>query len=159
MKNFNLEKFKDYVNTYEKQTGHENYYKETIIDDFIYGVGICLDEDKYSNADGYYKFKESLEKYFASKHRANRDNKISPSEREQIFRIIHPQAWVDVFIHNSFPKKETKETMMDAFNIPKIREMSIKQTVEKDLIKWLEENHMLSHNNWIEMLTQYENEK
>jgi len=159
MKNFNLEKFKDYVNTYENQTGHENYSKETVIDDFIYGIGICLDEEKYKNADGYAKFKDRILEYFIAKRRTNTDNKLTHGERSIIFEILYPGAWADIFIHNSFPKEETHETMMDYYNIPRIKNMSIEQTAEKNLIKWLDENHMLSHDNWIEMLVQYENDK
>jgi hypothetical protein len=35
MNNFNLDKFKDYVNTYDNQSGHENYFKQTIDKDSI----------------------------------------------------------------------------------------------------------------------------
>lgn len=47
MENFDLEKFKKYVNTYENQTGHKKYSVKTIIDDFLYGIGICLDEEEF----------------------------------------------------------------------------------------------------------------
>lgn len=60
MKNFDLEKFKNYVNTYDKQSGHEDYSVKTIIDDFLYGIGICLDDAEFSFADGYDKFKKIL---------------------------------------------------------------------------------------------------
>jgi len=62
MENFDLEKFKNYVNTYDKQMGHKKYSVKTIIDDFLYGIGICLDEDN-EHAQGYRKFKEELSKH------------------------------------------------------------------------------------------------
>jgi hypothetical protein len=63
MKNFDLEKFKNYVNTYDKQVGHEDYEIYTILEDFLYGIGICIDEDKYRCSDGFKKFKEVLVKH------------------------------------------------------------------------------------------------
>jgi hypothetical protein len=60
MENFDLEKFKDYVNTYDQQMGHKKYSVKTIIDDFLYGIGLCLDEDEYYSATGYAKFKKVL---------------------------------------------------------------------------------------------------
>lgn len=60
MKNFDLEKFKEFVNTYDKQMGHEDYEEETIINDFLYGIGLCLDEDEFSGADGFKRFKDKL---------------------------------------------------------------------------------------------------
>jgi hypothetical protein len=59
MDNFDLKKFKNYVNNYDKQTSHKKYSVKTIIDDFLYGIGICLDEDN-ENAQGYRKFKKEL---------------------------------------------------------------------------------------------------
>jgi len=60
MKNFNLKKFKDYVNSYDAQRGHEDYEVKTIIDDFLYGIGLCLNEEEYEFGGGYKKFKEVL---------------------------------------------------------------------------------------------------
>lgn len=60
MENFDLEKFKDYVNTYDKQIGHKGYSKKIIIDDFLYGMGICFDEEKYKHATGYSEFKKVI---------------------------------------------------------------------------------------------------
>ena len=57
MKNFDLEKFKEYVNTYDKQIGHKNYSQQIIIDDFLYGIGLCINEEEYKQADGYKRFK------------------------------------------------------------------------------------------------------
>ncbi len=67
MKNFNLTKFKDYVNTYDSQLGHKDYEVRTIIDDFLYGIGICLNEDEYKNADGYQRFQEVIIKHLDAK--------------------------------------------------------------------------------------------
>lgn len=59
MKNFDLEKFKHYVNTYDKQLGHKDYELHTILEDFLYGIGICINDD-YENSDGFKKFKKVL---------------------------------------------------------------------------------------------------
>jgi len=67
MKNFDLKKFKDFVDTYDSQRGHEDYEVRTIIDDFLYGIGICLNEDEYKNADGYQKFQEVLREHLKMK--------------------------------------------------------------------------------------------
>lgn len=67
MGNFDLEKFKNYVNTYDKQIGHKKYSIKTIIDDFLYGIGICLDEEEYYGAGGYEKFKKVLKQHFDTK--------------------------------------------------------------------------------------------
>lgn len=66
MKNFDLDKFKNYVNTYDQQVGHENYSVETVLNDFLYGIGICIDEaidEDFGGADGFNRFKQFLVKY------------------------------------------------------------------------------------------------
>ena len=60
MSDFDYEKFKDYVNTYDKQIGYKSYSEETIINDMLYGIGICLDEDEYKFGDGYARFRIKL---------------------------------------------------------------------------------------------------
>jgi hypothetical protein len=62
MDNFDLEKFKEFVSTYDQQTGHENYSVETVLNDFLYGIGICIDED-FEGADGFKRFKGFLIKH------------------------------------------------------------------------------------------------
>ena len=67
MKNFDLKKFKDFVNTYDSQRGHKEYEVSTIIDDFLYGIGLCLNEEEYEFADGYQKFKDVLREHLNGK--------------------------------------------------------------------------------------------
>jgi len=74
MKNFDLEKFKNYVNTYDTQIGFKNYSKETVINDFIYGIGICINEEEYKNADGFKRFKKYLSKHFGIEECQNKCN-------------------------------------------------------------------------------------
>ena len=56
---FNHIAFKEYVNTYTKTgTGCDN--DDIILQDLLYGIGIGLNEKKYSGADGFKKFKDYL---------------------------------------------------------------------------------------------------
>jgi len=57
--NFNIEKFKEYVNTYDPHK-HGLGSDVTIIKDMVYGLGIALDEKKYSMADGFRRFIKHL---------------------------------------------------------------------------------------------------
>lgn len=75
MKKFDLDKFKNYVNTYDKQPGHEDYSVETIINDFLYGIGICLDEDKFSFSNGFDEFKKMLIKHIEGEPKQERRTK------------------------------------------------------------------------------------
>ena len=56
---FDFEKFKEYVNTYDPHK-HGLGSDNTIIKDMVYGMGIALDEKKYSMADGFRKFVKHL---------------------------------------------------------------------------------------------------
>jgi hypothetical protein len=59
---FDMQKFKEYVNTYDaKKNGLDN--DETIVKDMLYGIGLCLDKEKYCFAGGYKKFKTFLEAF------------------------------------------------------------------------------------------------
>lgn len=71
MENFNLEKYKDFVNAYDKQIGHDKYSEETILNDFLYGIGICLDEDEYSFGDGFARFRLKLLLHLNNKLKIN----------------------------------------------------------------------------------------
>jgi len=71
MENFDLEEFKNYVNTYGNQKGHEKYSEEIIIDDFLYGIGICLNE-KFKYIDGYERFKSKLMEHLNASDTLNR---------------------------------------------------------------------------------------
>lgn len=54
-----VEYLKDYIITYENQTGYKNYSDCTFIADILYGLGVSL-SDEYQNADGFRKFKEKV---------------------------------------------------------------------------------------------------
>ena len=56
---FDFEKFKLFVNNYKETdyTGQKQYSNEVIIKDMIYGLGISLNDVKYSWATGFKKFK------------------------------------------------------------------------------------------------------
>ncbi len=59
---FDMEKFKEYVNTYDKRkNGLDN--DETIVKDMLYGIGLCLDKEEYSFVGGYKKFKTFLKAF------------------------------------------------------------------------------------------------
>ena len=54
---FDLIKFKEYVNTYTKTgAGGGCDDDRIIVKDMLYGIGLCLNEKEYENADGYRKF-------------------------------------------------------------------------------------------------------
>lgn len=56
---FDMEKFKEYVNTYDKRkNGLDN--DETIVKDMLYGIGLCLDKEEYCFNEGYKNFKAFL---------------------------------------------------------------------------------------------------
>lgn len=63
-----VDSMQEYVATYDRQVGYTDYSDEIFIDDMLYGIGIALDRDKYSFADGYRSFKEELLKHL------NKDN-------------------------------------------------------------------------------------
>jgi len=58
---------KRYINTYESQRGYLNYDDTTIIDDILYGLGLALDEKKYSFYSGFMTFKAFLRKHLNKK--------------------------------------------------------------------------------------------
>ncbi len=56
---FDYEKFKEYVNSYNPKT-HGLNMDITILRDMLYGLGICLDEEKHEFAGGFNEFKKFL---------------------------------------------------------------------------------------------------
>ena len=59
---FDIEKFKDYVATYDKsEQGLDT--ADVIVKDMIYGIGICVDEKEFSFANGYNKFTAFLKSF------------------------------------------------------------------------------------------------
>jgi len=61
-KNFDFEKFKNYVNTYDPERLGNNQV-DSIIKDMLYGIGISLG-DKFRFSDGYKKFMDDLKENF-----------------------------------------------------------------------------------------------
>ena len=55
-----LESLKDYLGSYDQQSGYQSYSTETFVHDVLYGLGIAIDKDKYHAAQGYKKFKLAL---------------------------------------------------------------------------------------------------
>jgi hypothetical protein len=59
---FDMEKFKEYVATYD-QSKHGLDKPNVIVKDMIYVIGICVDEKEFSFADGYKKFTTFLKSF------------------------------------------------------------------------------------------------
>lgn len=59
-----LHKMKSYVDqyldNYDKPETLEWLAEASILDDFLYGIGIAINEDEYRSADGYDAFKKML---------------------------------------------------------------------------------------------------
>ena len=59
---FDMQKFKEYVNTYDKRKhGLDN--DETIVKDMLYGIGLCLNKKEFEYADGFKKFKTFIKAF------------------------------------------------------------------------------------------------
>ncbi len=59
---FDMEKFKEYVQTYDpKKNGLDN--DDTIVKDMIYGIGLCLNKKEFEFAGGFKKFKTFLKAF------------------------------------------------------------------------------------------------
>lgn len=59
---FDMEKFKEYVNTYDKcKNGLDN--DDTIVKDMLYGIGLCLNKKEFEFADGFKKFKTFIKAF------------------------------------------------------------------------------------------------
>lgn len=59
----NLQK---YVVTYHKQAGYLEYTDTIFIDDMLYGIGIALEPDLHSFANGYEIWKAKLREHIAT---------------------------------------------------------------------------------------------
>jgi hypothetical protein len=51
---------KNYVNTYDKQAAWDDLTESGFIKDMVYGIGVALDEEKYSYANGFERFQARL---------------------------------------------------------------------------------------------------
>ena len=59
---FDMQKFKDYVQTYDaKKNGLDN--DDTIVKDMLYGIGLCLNKKEFEYADGFKKFKTFIKAF------------------------------------------------------------------------------------------------
>lgn len=54
---------KKYMQTYDKQFSYLDYSNETFILDILYGLGVALDEEKYSFAQGFKEFRKFLKEF------------------------------------------------------------------------------------------------
>mgnify|MGYP000109025365 CR=1 FL=1 len=59
---FDMQKFKEYVKTYDaKKNGLDN--DDTIVKDMLYGIGLCLNKKEFEYADGFKKFKTFIKAF------------------------------------------------------------------------------------------------
>lgn len=59
---FDMQKFKEYVQTYDaKKNGLDN--DDTIVKDMLYGIGLCLNKKEFEFADGFKKFKTFIKAF------------------------------------------------------------------------------------------------
>lgn len=59
---FDMQKFKEYVQTYDvKKNGLDN--DDTIVKDMLYGIGLCLNKKEFEYADGFKKFKTFIKAF------------------------------------------------------------------------------------------------
>lgn len=75
-KKFNITHFQDYVSTY-----HERYpdQQDIMFQDMFYGLGICVDPEKYKGADGFRKFIE----WIVEAHRLDEDEEMMREMAEE----------------------------------------------------------------------------
>ena len=59
---FDMQKFKEYVNTYD-QRKHGLDNDDTIVKDMLYGIGLCLNKKEFEFADGFKKFKTLIKAF------------------------------------------------------------------------------------------------
>ena len=59
---FDMRKFKDYVQTYDKKKDGLNN-DDTIVKDMLYGIGLCLNKKDFEYADGFKKFKNFIKAF------------------------------------------------------------------------------------------------
>jgi len=57
-----VEYMQHYWKTYPKQPGYENYSENMFLRDALYGVGVAIDNDKYSMGNGFIVFIKDLAK-------------------------------------------------------------------------------------------------
>lgn len=64
-----VDSLKHYVNTYTPDTCFNN--GNVFVDDILYGLGVAIDAEKYSFANGYSEFKKLLVNKLVSNERIN----------------------------------------------------------------------------------------
>jgi hypothetical protein len=57
-----VKKYIEYVTSYKGVVGYTKYRKKTFILDMLYGIGIAINEKKYSMAEGFDTWKKELVK-------------------------------------------------------------------------------------------------
>jgi hypothetical protein len=55
--------YQQYVATYSDQPFYQSYMDQTLIADFLYGIGLAFDREKYRGADGFDLWKAELRKH------------------------------------------------------------------------------------------------
>jgi hypothetical protein len=55
-----VEYLQKYMATYDKQPGYLDYSDDMLIKDVLYGLGVAVDDRKYSFANGFDAFKDFL---------------------------------------------------------------------------------------------------
>jgi hypothetical protein len=63
LKNSMIDRLQDFWGTYTTLQVTKRYTPETVLKDAIYGLGISISNEKYSGADGFYRFKKELAEY------------------------------------------------------------------------------------------------
>ena len=50
----------EYMNTYQDQPEYERYMTVTLVNDVIYGLGLAIDENRFSGHAGFTEFRRVL---------------------------------------------------------------------------------------------------
>lgn len=58
-----VEYLQSYVGTYDQQYGYKNYSDSTLILDILYSLGVALNPEEHSFADGFDKWKQTLKQF------------------------------------------------------------------------------------------------
>lgn len=56
----------EYMNTYINQPGYKSFSAQTLVDDVLYGLGVALDKERHTAAQGYRAFKEKLKAHLGA---------------------------------------------------------------------------------------------
>lgn len=84
-----LASLKEFVDTYDQQTGYESYLTDTFVFDILYGIGVAIDKDKYHGPKGYEKFQQNLRGLLVKNDLIKKTNseKISDGRKEGFYKL------------------------------------------------------------------------